>query len=252
VIPEQTPYKFFEIWPVDARNHLLSKYIGIGLWKTGSNEQRQSIRENQHFTIELVLKPTATAADAVALRDTLKLWGWLGGLGSRSRRGFGSIALESLDGSDALFEDTDAYLNAIKTLLNSYSVSTVKPPYTAFSNLTKIGVTSETSSFPYQVHQDMGVLFNNYRGQPSELRGPKKRVFGMPYMDKNEANSISKEANARRASPLLFHIHPVGNQYQGLVLCLPAVFHPDTDLNNVDDDLLFGFIEKLQEVPLWK
>jgi CRISPR-associated protein Cmr1 len=246
VISQQN-YQTTDVWPIAKR---ASGYLGIGLWESGKQEKnnlqrhREAIEENQSFSIELLLKPTITSTQKKELEDVIKLWGLLGGLGSRVRRGFGSIALETFNNTQITFESIDDYLKAIHLLLNDYAVTNKQPPFTAFSKKSQLG-TSASKTNARAAHAELGELFRNYRGQPSPLRGSKKRVFGMPY-----TGGTKKEEEARRASPLLFHIHPIANKYKGIVLSMPAVFHYEEDLKNVDESLISNFFIHLHEVLL--
>jgi len=244
-VVSQNNLKILHDWPLATS---FSGYLGMGLWESGNRERgnyqphRQALEEGQDFSVELLLKPTISDGDKKALADTLKAWGWFGGLGSRVRRGFGSIALEQLNENDMVFAITDDYVNATKLLLTDYAVNNAKPPYTAFSSQTMLGLAA-TKSNARSAHDELGRLFKSYRGS---LRGSRKRVFGMPY-----SGGTPEEAEARRASPLIFHVHPIANKYKGLVLSLPAVFYHKESLQKVDDELLSGFIKQLQEVSLW-
>lgn len=251
-VTSQSNLNILDDWPTAAS---FSGYLGIGLWKTNKQPHRQALEEGQVFGVELLLKPGISNNDKAALKDTLKAWGWFGGLGSRVRRGFGSIALEQLGDQDMAFASADEYVKAIKQLLTSYKNNDVEPIFTAFSSQTMLGLAA-TKANARSAHEELGRLFKSYRGQPSILRGSQKRVFGMPY-----AVGTYDGIDKRRASPLIFHVHPVANKYKGLVLSLPAVFYHDeeptvlyhegTTLKEVDNKLLSGFIKQLQEVSLW-
>jgi len=236
-------------WPTATS---FSGYLGIGLWESGNSAKgnfqphRQAFEEGQDFSVELLLKPAITKDDKKALLDTLKIWGWFGGLGSRVRRGFGSIALAQLDGTDMAFANADDYIMAIKSVLNGYTVNGMEPPYTAFSAQAIAGLAA-TKANARSAHEELGRLFKSYRGQPSSLRGSQKRVFGMPY-----SGGTQEEADSRRASPMIFHVHPIANKYKGLVLSLPAVFHHKDTLAKIDNRLLSGFFQHLQGVSLWQ
>ena len=62
----------------------------------------------------------------------------------------------------------------------------------------------------------------------------------MPY-----AGGTRAEGDARRASPLLFHVHPIGGKFVGAVLFVPAVFYHDAGLDVVDYSLASGFLKQL-------
>jgi CRISPR-associated protein Cmr1 len=206
-------------WP---QNQTGSGYLGYGLMKDNTQPHREGFKENTKFTISLIFKPNTSTENINSIKETLEIWGLLGGLGARSRRGFGSIS----DSSNHLTEEE--YIKKIKTLLSNYQHITNEPPYTAFSNNANFKIISSEST-ARDAHQQAGKLYKEYRYQFQR----KDRIpFGLP---------LQKETEKRRSSPLFFHIHPLkNNKFIAIVLYLPAVFHPkySTEYTNVS-----GFME---------
>ena len=235
-------------WPTSQSD---SGYLGMGLWQSGKKEKgnfqpaRQYLSENNTFIVKAVLHPSLKPEETQSIKDTLMIFGFLGGLGSRTRRAFGSVALLTMDSENYEFNSTDQYQAAIHALLSKYNLSKVQPPYTAFSQECLIGVNTQSKSTARLAHNDLGALFKQHRGQPSELRGQKKRVFGMPY-----SGGGSKENNARRASPLLMHIHPIENGFHAVSTFLPSTFHHDNALKKVDYSLVSGFVQQFEKVAI--
>lgn len=224
-----------------------SGYLGLGLWESGSHKNnnfqahREYISENQKFSVELLAAATVSAEQQQQLRDALTAWGLFGGLGSRARRAFGSLAIETLDSESLLFTQVTDYQKTVMKLLSSYRLAAVKQaPFSAFCNEAQLGIANRLEADARRTHATLGILFKNYRGQPSSLRGSRKRVFGMPYSGGNKL-----EGEARRASPLLFHVHPIGTKFVGAVLFLPAVFHHNPALENVEYPLAKDFLKQL-------
>lgn len=77
------------------------------------------------------------------------------------------------------------------------------------------------------------------------MRGSKKRVFGMPY-----SGGSQQESDARRSSPLLFHVHSIDSKFVDTVLFMPATFHYEPALNSVDYSLASGFLSTLDKAVL--
>lgn len=224
-------------WPQDGNDP--SGYLGMGLWKTGTTLARQYISEGhkQIFSISLSFnKKELTNNQTQVLKDTLLAWGLLGGLGSRSRRAFGSVAIEKLDSQNYQLTDIKTYKNTINYIFDRYRIEGItEPPFSSLSADTAFSINNLLNNTARGTHAALGQAFKDYRGQPSDLRGPKKKVFGLPLTD------VSEE---RRASPLLFHIHPIGEQFTSTVLYLPAKFHHDSQLNQVDYSLAKNFLDK--------
>lgn len=235
-------------WPKSDSD---SGYLGIGLWQSGKKEKgnfqaaRQYIGEKTKFTIEAVIHPSLSEGHIQSLKDAFIIFGLLGGLGSRSRRAFGSVALLKLDNDNYKFNSIQQYKDAIHTMLVSYDLPNTQPPYTAFSQASKIRINSKPKSTARLAHAELGHLFKLHRGEPSGLRGIQKRVFGMPY-----SGGGQKEKDARRASPLLMHIHQIQDNYYSVATALPALFHHEKELKKVDYNLILSFFNQFEEVPL--
>ena len=221
--------------PVESQwpgNDGRSSYLAYGLLETNENPRRKAILEKVNgnpnlFGITLLFKPTTSDSKIEQVRQALYVWGLLGGLGGRSRRGFGSIAIISIDEQNTTFSNAEDYKAEILSLLTKGDLSRSYPPYTAFSQLSamKIWGTSKSSR---QAMGELGDAYRNHRGQPSPLRGRVKLAFGLPLQKVDEKN--------RRASPLFFHIHPIGDtQFVAVGLYLPAKFHHAHHTPNLDN-----------------
>ncbi|MBI3358801.1 MAG: type III-B CRISPR module RAMP protein Cmr1 [Nitrospirae bacterium] len=68
-------------------------YLGFSL--TMGDNKRTAILSNKTFTIKLLFKRQPDEQDQKRILAALWLFGHIGGLGSRSRRGFGTVALQS-------------------------------------------------------------------------------------------------------------------------------------------------------------
>lgn len=236
-------------WPTSTSH---SGYIGIGLWESGNEENgnykaaREYINEDQVFSVELICKPNFPIDTIEQLNDVLKAWGFFGGLGSRCRRGFGSVAIEKLNETPLKFDKVDTYQDAVTKLLDHYRLTNIgQPPFTAFCKDSLFCISEKKITTARSAHAELGQAFKSYRGQPSKLRGSKKRVFGMPY-----SGGGQQEAEARRSSPLLFHIHPIDSKFIDTVLFMPATFHFEPALNSVDYSLASGFLSTLDKAIL--
>lgn len=237
-------------WPKGGNDS--SSYLGIGLWKSGKAQagnlqpHREYIQENQSFSVTLNFRERPSSSTKEQIKNALLAWGLMGGLGSRSRRAFGSVAIDDLEEESMLFNTVDEYHSKLQMLFSLYRQNNIPlPPFSGFSTDTELSIIGNTSNDARRAHATLGDLFKNYRGQPSSLRGSKKKVFGLPY-----SGGTKKEGDARRASPLIFHIHPIGKQFTSTQLFLPADFHSDHDLNQVDYSLARNFLTSPDNVIL--
>lgn len=223
--------------------------LGMGLYKPRQGLLRSHIPADTKFTLELALKPTLSEQQIKQLSDTLLAFGLLGGLGSRSRKGFGSVTikeLEVLGKQYVLPGTTEEYKQSVKALVGE-ELAIDEPPFTAFSALTTMQISGQQKdavSLLDKHGKEMGL----YRGYGNNAHGeyqvfkqraeknfkedhdwaydfsqrkedktfiPKRSVFGMPhpYRLGSGTNIRFEPSSGRRASPLFAHIHqlPSGN-----------------------------------------
>jgi CRISPR-associated protein Cmr1 len=220
-------------WP--RNNDAGAGFLGYGLDITQSGDpHRVGIRPRQ-FTVCLVLKAKISMEQINQLKNTLILWGLLGGLGSRSRRGFGSVAIKQLDERRFDFSHSENYFAAIKNQLKSIPLAPAMPIFTAVNDAMHIAQAGQAT--------DYRRLMDRLGGQYKEARkragkGFAKLPFGLPLAGNRGA---SDEKN-RRGSPLLMHIHPIESHYVAMVTLIPARFHP-----NYPEGNQLNFYQTLQD-----
>lgn len=240
-----------------AQLYLLGQ--GLGTFR-GGNQTTRSALVSGEFTASLLFRPGSTDADIASVARALFAFGLLGGLGSRARHGMGSVSLTQWQGVGLdVPKDAAAYREAIKGLLPAQP--TPLPPFTAFSSKTRLDI-SVSGNDPLKLLTVVGGEMQMYRsygqngkvaGHPSERnftadhdlvlqathggqidRVPVRSVFGLPHnyffsstRGRADINYAPAGKDARRASPLLLHIHrlPDGNCLAVHTL-LPAAFLP--------------------------
>ena len=194
-------------------NYAASRYLGYGVMEAFNRQggtiragqlTRACINENQTFQVEL----TSAKAFDETLVSALKVMGLLGGLGSKARKGLGSISLVSLskldDKENQLWQapKTSAeYMSTVQELLKRISINE-QAPFSAFTNNTKIWqlVDSQRNSY---------VVLDNYAKQLVKYRswGNNGKVFGKDaernFKDdhdwfKGDQNLVKKEFHSQR------------------------------------------------------
>jgi CRISPR-associated protein Cmr1 len=244
-----------------------ARYLGYGLMGAfgarAGKLDRSCFAAGGTITIELAFRPGTSEDDRKSCVAALRLLGLLGGLGARSRRGFGSLSLAGLDGE---LTDLDAgsawqapqtraeYHAALDSLLPQ-QLDQALPPFTAFSGLSRIEIVHEGAD-PLQVLDHVGKMMQRYRawgfrgqinGEPSERNFerdhdwskrpadpafrsyvPQRAAFGLPHSYGKPLSVVPAAAQAgdRRASPLLIHIHRLGDRYIAVLSLLPAEYVP--------------------------
>ncbi|MEN9847349.1 MAG: hypothetical protein RL368_89 [Pseudomonadota bacterium] len=206
-------------YPIKSTKSTGSAYLGYGLME--SKPPRNAMKEGLEFKLHFTFKPTATKEDIESIKQVLEVFGLFGGLGSRSRRAFGSIT-----SGDNIFDKKEAYEQKLAAILTLGKNITSYPPYAAFSSFTKYKVLFEANS-AREAQEKAGNAYKNWRGQVKqkyEKQADKIKsllAFGIPLK-----GGTDQDKEARFASPLFFHIHPVGDKFVCVALFLPSLFHP--------------------------
>jgi CRISPR-associated protein Cmr1 len=220
------------------------------------------------FTIQLRFKPLPLNSDKKSRQDYEKkilsvkkaLWAMamFGGLGSRSRKGFGSIVTECVEGMEELppmiVKNKNELINSISSYLKEISIFSIYdeyPKYTAWSDESRCIILEADRSgidvlewlgqkilsfrsyrcgkkFPWVV-DDHNIVYNYLRNgtAPDLLITPKRAAFGLPHnyffssLNKNkqaEINYIDHGKKGRRASPLFFKIQKMSGNQKACVI----------------------------------
>ena len=127
-----------------------ARYLGYGLMgafgKDSGKLVRSCLSHGQSFDLQIVFRNTEVISK---LLPALKLLGLLGGLGSRVRRGWGSISLTDIHGDGVerpwnAPNDTNEYQKEIRTILGTkVSPSGLAFPLTAFANESRIWISEK-------------------------------------------------------------------------------------------------------------
>jgi CRISPR-associated protein Cmr1 len=227
-------------------------YLAYGLEKekdNGKNENcnnkakvlRPYIAPDQIFSLKII--QLRDDVDISNLVRAVKLLGLIGGLGSRSRRGFGSVMLQSLliDGKEEWHpaKTTDELQEQILHVV-PIRLPVDLPEYTAFSHFSRVVIVKES-------HEGIGDKFQKYRKDHFKKDGliaktvyhdgkvtehPERVAFGLPhnyFFGNDKKLEIKSKMCERRASPLFVHIHEINKEQVCVLSLLPARFLPKGD-----------------------
>lgn len=255
-------------WTPKGRVNGLAYLLGQGLWsKDGFAENRNALAPGT-FNVQFLFKPVRLgrteddiAKEIAQVANALWLLCHLGGVGARSRRGWGSLSLDSmainsLPGCASLpqpAKDPQGMARILQTLMPPKQNKDL-PPITAFSGHARIVVVRygklNVRSTAVDELKDAGLDFQAYRKETfgaddamlvrafnngvAPQTHPKRVVFGLGhnyFMDKGKVNVGIQpaEGSDRRASPLLIHLHqwPGSKAFSIVYSLLPAKFLPD-------------------------
>ncbi len=237
-----------------------ARYLGYGLMGAfGADQgklQRSCLCPGSCVNVTFAFLPDA---DRKSFLRALKLFGLVGGLGSRARRGWGSLALVDLrdDGTSVWSPPTSAedYRKRLLDVLGDVSGGEGIPPFTAFGPKARIDLLGESGS-GLEALDRMGQAMQRYRswGHRGRVNNrdsernftddhdwskdpfgakfrsfvPRRIAFGLPQNYGKGFGVAPAEPRAdRRASPLFLHVHAIGaDAYLGVALLLPADFLP--------------------------
>jgi CRISPR-associated protein Cmr1 len=212
-----------------------------------------------------------------ALRKALTLLHLFGGIGSRSRRGWGSVEVEAQSVPKPPSKDLAPWIAATlgEVCKSGSSMAPAEPRFSALSRETGIYVTRFSSADyqsvlltfyerfervrSYWKKQPLAVADHTLEVEDCKLRReesitgvPKRLAFGMPYHPSGKKVDIeyvgrrpgSDDEITRRASPLLLKVIRLGNgQHAGVALFLKSSFFgdPDMQIGAVGKDLTQPF-----------
>lgn len=238
--------------------------LGMGLYNYKERMLRDYL-QGGNLTIRLKFKTNAKEEDIASVQQSAIALGLFGGLGSRSRKGFGSLALQRIEipgNKDLSFTTEENIQNFVQGLDFS---APVDAPFSALTRATRIDI-STTGSDALKTLEQVGKDLQIYRGygrknqktgqhevngqtalqnfkndhdnvlqatQGISLRNlPERAVFGLPhnyYFSNGAKLDINVEGEARRASPLLVHVHALGDgKFIAIQTLLQSQFLPAT------------------------
>lgn len=231
--------------------------LGQGLFHFRDGVTRPYL-EGGNLTIRLNFKPGIAEADIQSVEQAAIALGLFGGLGSRARKGLGSLALHRLERPGQPVREF-ATVESIAAFIQALDFSaTGDAPLSAFTQATRIDV-SATADKALDALVAIGNELQMYRsfGQNGKVNGhparrnfvadhdsvqaatqggrlqqlPKRAVFGLPhnyfFSSTKTKLDITTEDEGRRASPLLVHIHPLQDgKFVAIQTLLPEVFLP--------------------------
>ncbi|MDQ7032457.1 MAG: type III-B CRISPR module RAMP protein Cmr1 [Desulfonauticus sp.] len=229
-------------WDFNKTEHRLTgKDMGIGylLYSTVlPNRERKYFKTDSTFKIELLSRDDITFKNALAA-----LWTsiYLGGFGTRSRRGGGNIVVEKIEG-DALglefiplVKDAKNISHWLKKNLEvcfEFITGEKKPKNftSSYSNLSfaRIIISSKSKTTWKDALNEIGVKFADFRYRTKKDVFD-SAIFGLPVQHKNSIKVEGKIHN-RRSSPLIIKILKTQNSYYWITIRLTGEFLPQGDV----------------------
>lgn len=249
-----------------------ARYLGYGVMEAFGNRNKntqpgQLTRPCYPCPLEdiIVSFNCRDAETAKAIQPAIIAFGLFGGLGSKSRKGYGSVTLTELKIGDQTVELPSPEV-FIRQIQNGKSL----PAWTAFSEKSQfVLLLGNPNESPLELLNRIGrdlVFFRswgrngkvfggnserrfqsdhalmdgviNHNGTPSTH--PERIAFGLPqnyfFSSTNGKGGVKPGQHERRASPLFLHIHQSssGNTPLAIISLLPAKFLPDAEQISVE------------------
>ena len=193
-----------------------ARYLGYGVLEHGA-AQRAFLEPGFGFTVHMRTRDLDRAWMS-SLENALMALGLFGGMGARSRKGYGSVSIRSLlvGGRARWREPTSTAELAVK--LRLFHCDSGRPNLPEYPEYTALSEASRHLLVPSD-HGDSLELLDRMGREFKEAVGSTPRrdrdVFGLPR----------KAGDAcRRASPLFIHVHQCDDRPIGVVSFLPARF----------------------------
>lgn len=247
--------------------------LGQGLYHFRDGYLRPALAADASVRVALLVKPKPTKQNQAdydeqneQLAQALLALGVLGGLGSRARKGFGSLSIETLNiGKKA--SAIPQNIQELKKIIEKWQHTIELPPFTSLSKkaridisvqgikalevLNKVGeeqqlyrsygradrsgihkVNGKEAEQNFANDHDLVADIIRHKTTPTSI--PVRSVFGLPHNyffsttgGKADFAPITKDM-ARRASPLFIHVHQFPNKQVAVIQSLlPAKFLPD-------------------------
>ena len=237
-------------------------YLGYGVMNYEGRLARPAVAGGQ-FTIECRFSQLASVDQIDSIQRALILLGTVGGLGSKSRKGYGSLSVQQLEKNGAQVTPTANIEERLRNVITRTPAQ--EPGWTAWSRGSRI-VRFERNANAVSALNDIGrvlaefrlwhgrgnsnfehdhdVMYNFLSSGTRPTEPPERIAFGLPHnyffrsLSKNSGPYVKAEVTpakwgdierTRRASPCFIHVAEVDERTSScLVSFLPAVFLPNT------------------------
>ncbi len=213
-------------WSFDRKTgYTKGQHSGIA-YLLHSAFRRPYIKDKSRFKLKVVL--LGLNEDKFKLFEGA-LWCFvnLGGLGYRSRRGFGSLSVININGESRLDflpkEPIAKWLS--ENFQRIYELRKPNPTH-KYSNIlgSHLVISFKKFSSWIEALNDIGFIYQNFRkSKKHEVFGV--GIFGLPVVHRNRT-TIEAESYNRRASPLIMRVIRVEDYYRWICIWLNGEFLP--------------------------
>jgi len=187
------------------------EYLAYGTYEykkgQGNIFVREYIKPNQKFSVSIFFVDNLEKE----IINVFQILSTFSGLGSRSRNGFGSFRILSINDNSNNF-----YLN-----LKKGKYTSELPRYSALSQNMRLWKTNEGYNSWDEALAELGKAYKDARGNIERKHHYEKRQYiGAPII----VNKKQKSKLDRHSKPYFMSVHYEGNEYVGYLLYLPSEY----------------------------
>ena len=243
-----------------------ARYLGYGVMKAFDSKRNDTkagalthacLQAPFEFTVQMRIHELKSS-DCDSLKSALVVLGLFGGIGAKSRKGYGSLVLQKIRVNDKEEWQNPKSIQELKNEIKSLSFSNMYdtpscPEYTAFSSKSRHVLVTSKYKNPIEILDLVGRELVRYRSwghkgkvldgvdreenfrddhdlmkrdSRQRLEYPRRIAFGLPHNYGSIQVGPSDKHLDRRASPLFIHIHKCGEVSIAVLSFLPARFLP--------------------------
>ena len=238
-------------------------YLGYGVMEAFASKKKgtkagqltRAMIEDGNFSVECRFSRLASHQQLDQVRNALVLLGTVGGIGSKSRKGFGSLTIVEVKEGDQTKVVDGTPAARLKNCLPELSASDGWPLWAAWSRYSRVVTGTANCTRAADLLDQIGreeVHFRSWgrdgkvlgkdsernfphdhdlsKGQRKDPPYPYRLAFGLPHnYGKGDQNSVQPEKHDRRASPLFIHIDQPDERQKPTVLVtfLPSNLLPE-------------------------
>lgn len=219
------PRNNYALYTVKGHRLNILEYLAYGTYSYDRTQrrnvfEREYIKPGLSFELFFSLPDRAESKEVIQeLYSALAAWSCFGGLGSKSRNGFGSFAIENADGHPLLAQLMQlSPASYFKKLL----YNTGLPEFTAFSNKARLFKTRQVFSSWDACLARLGHVYREARLSIENKHNYELRQYiGAPII----VNKTQYSLLGRRAKPYFLKVYKEKDGYAGYILHLPSHYY---------------------------
>lgn len=211
-------------------------YLAYGKYKYerghGNVYTNTYIKPNTKFKIKIIIcNPTHQEE----ILDAVKMFVLYGGIGSRSRNGFGSMYAD---------------LSSVKFSKKIVVSSVLKEEFPAFSEKSRFFKTKDLSNTWEEALSEVGEIYRSARCNLEKHHCYESRGYVSRPIEVGNENIPKNIKQDRIPKPFYLGVKKENNQYSGYIICIPIVFYEkdsQDDYMKVYGKMTKFFSEKLED-----